>query len=115
MRRIQWCMQRAAFSPFPWYEHVTIDGDRFLTHAEWDLVVHPPGPWTLRYFWDERAVPPELGVHQGGLAVRGSLVFRASASLRDVLGAIAALPLRCGYFQGFEQTGDTEWALCWVA
>lgn len=118
--RTSWCMQRAPIKDAaPWYEgvkiypyiHADFETIRSLNAAEWDIVVRPTAPWTLCYRFDERAIPEELPDRETDRMFTGFLTFRADATVRDVLGAVAALPFRYGYFEGLKRVGYHHWEL----
>jgi hypothetical protein len=126
---VDWWMQRrdvtdgTAARHKPWYDDVSIFEcecrSRPLTRAEWRAVVNPAGPWELHYEFGGCGLPRaknsdgalvcEEWVNEGTFG--GVIDFGAEATVRDVLGAIAALPARYGYWEGFCKCneGDRTW------
>ena len=120
LNRVSWVMQRRfvqedkTVTHKPWFDDVTIrdddDDDRPLTKREWRTRVNPAGPWELHYNFDARGLPNIESVDGAMMfdvewtragSFGGVILFDADATVRDALGAIAALPVRYGYLCGF--------------
>jgi hypothetical protein len=132
LNNVSWMMQRRVVTEDaparhkPWYDDVEIIDDdcatRSLTPDEWQTMVNPSGPWELHYDFDARGLPdiedadgallPGMGVEWTRAGTFGGIIdFGADATVRDVLGAIAALPVRYGFLEGFCRC--TEGARTW--
>jgi hypothetical protein len=115
INNVSWNMQREtvqAGTPVrhrPWFNDVEIrdnDDYRPLTRTEWRTKVNPGCPWELHYEFDARGMP-DIEYSDGIMACKrywtetgnfkGIIDFDADATVRDVLSAIAALPVRYGY------------------
>ena len=130
--RVSWMMQRRSVKEDvsvrhrPWFDDVTIldkdDDYRPLTPGEWRTEVNPDGAWELHYEFDSRGMP-DIEDSDGETmfnmdwtrtgSFSGIIDFDADATVRDMLGAIAALPIRYGYLCGFCKRTEGE-RTCYV-
>jgi len=122
---IDWSMQRRVVKHaastnkkhnVPWYDEVRLHKpSRKLKKEEWDIIVHPDSSWVLVWDFDERAIPDIEGVDlEVDTAIfKGEIRFSKRATVKDVLSAIAALPVRYGFFEGIVLMDKNKYALQW--
>jgi hypothetical protein len=115
LKNITWHMQRYVYESWqivPWYEEVVMFGDtdkkRPLMEQEWDIPVNEESDWVLMYDFNTEFFE---GIDKKHLV--GYINFRASATIKDVLGVIACLKYRCGWFVGLKHYSANKYVLVW--